>query len=56
MEIPDRKKAIIESINDLRTGDILIIAGKGHEKIQINNNSTKFFSDYKTAKNQLIIK
>ena len=31
-EIPDRKKAISEAIKNLSTGDILLVAGKGHEK------------------------
>ena len=33
-EIPDRANAIRKAIFDLQTGDILIVAGKGHEKIQ----------------------
>ena len=34
-EIPDRAKAIIEAIKNLNTGEILLVAGKGHEKIQV---------------------
>ena len=33
-EISKREKAIKEDVNNLNTGEILIIAGKGHEKIQ----------------------
>ena len=33
-ELSDRKKAIHEAITSLNTGEILLVAGKGHEKIQ----------------------
>jgi MurE/MurF fusion protein len=46
-EIPDRKKAIIKCINNLCTGDIAIIAGKGHEKTQEYKAKKIFFSDRK---------
>ena len=50
IEIPDRKKAILKAINDLNLNEILIIAGKGHEKVQIINNKTLDFDDYKITK------
>ena len=34
IEISDRSKAIIEAVKDLNIGDILLVAGRGHEKIQ----------------------
>ena len=34
IEISDRAKAISEAINSLRINEILLVAGKGHEKIQ----------------------
>ena len=34
MVIPDRKEAIITAYNIARTGDMILIAGKGHEKYQ----------------------
>ena len=46
-EIPNRKKAINEAIKDLNTGDILLVAGKGHEKIQDYGKKKLFFSDKK---------
>ncbi len=46
-EIPQREKAIYECINNLSTGEIAIIAGKGHEKTQEKNNKKIFFSDRK---------
>ena len=33
-EIASRRKAIKEAINNLHTGEILLVAGKGHEKVQ----------------------
>ena len=44
-EIPDRANAIKKGIFDLTTGDILIVAGKGHEKIQEYKKIKKLFSD-----------
>ena len=46
-EIPNRKKAINEAIQDLKTGNILLIAGKGHEKTQDYGKRKLFFSDKK---------
>ena len=45
LEIPDRKKAIYKSISDLKSGEIVLVAGKGHEKTQIYKNKVRFFSD-----------
>jgi MurE/MurF fusion protein len=44
-EIPNRANAIDQAIIDLKTGDILIVAGKGHEKIQEYKRVKKLFSD-----------
>ncbi len=33
-EIPSRSKAILNAVNELNSGDILIVAGKGHENYQ----------------------
>ena len=44
-EIPNRANAINQAIIDLKTGDILIVAGKGHEKIQEYKRTKKSFSD-----------
>ena len=46
-EIKERKKAIEQAINDLKTGEILLVAGKGHEETQTYKNKEKFFSDRK---------
>ncbi len=44
-EIPNRRNAITKCIKNLNTGDIAIIAGKGHEKTQDYNNKKNYFSD-----------
>ncbi len=46
-EIPSREKAIKQAIKNLLVGEILIVAGKGHENIQDYGISKKFFSDKK---------
>ena len=47
IEIADRKQAIEYACRSLRTGDILIIAGKGHEQGQIIKDKILPFSDSK---------
>ncbi len=46
-EISSRKDAIDKAIQNLETGDLLLVAGKGHEKIQDYGNKKIFFSDKK---------
>ncbi len=50
LEIPDRKKAIKYAAENLGKNDILIIAGKGHEKFQIMKNKSTPFDDVKISK------
>ena len=44
-EIPDRATAIASTMQQLQTGDVLVIAGKGHETTQIIGNQTIHFND-----------
>ena len=44
-ELPNRKKAIHEAIMNLNTGELLLVAGKGHEKTQDYGRRKLFFSD-----------
>ncbi len=53
IEIPNRKTAIKKAIKDLMFNETLIIAGKGHEKVQIIKNKKKIFDDYEIAKNTI---
>ena len=45
-EVPSRKKAITSAIKKLNSGEILLVAGKGHENYQ-EYKKKKFFSDKK---------
>ena len=45
VEIGDRKKAIFEAIAGLKTGDVLVVAGKGHEQGQIVGDKVLPFDD-----------
>jgi UDP-N-acetylmuramoyl-L-alanyl-D-glutamate--2,6-diaminopimelate ligase len=45
-EIGDRARAIRTAVRDLRPGDLLLVAGKGHETGQIIGDRTLPFSDH----------
>jgi len=45
-EIGDRAEAIRKAIADLKSGDVLLIAGKGHETGQIVGDRVLPFSDH----------
>ena len=53
-EIGDRRKAISLAVSELSPGDILVIAGKGHETGQIYNNKIKPFDDRDEVKKAVI--
>ena len=55
-EFPNRKKAIHEAIMNLETGDLLLVAGKGHEKTQDYGKRKLFFSDQKEIINSIKFK
>ena len=44
-EFDDRRKAIQVSVSDLHPGDILVVAGKGHETGQVVGNVVRPFDD-----------
>ncbi len=46
---PDRKRAIARALDEGRPGDIVLIAGKGHEKEQITKDGPVFFDDLQVA-------
>lgn len=47
---PDRRKAIALAISEARAGDIVLIAGKGHEKVQVTREGTFPFADVEVAR------
>lgn len=48
-EIGDRRAAIARAIDDLGPGDVLLIAGKGHEDYQIIGTTKQHFSDHEVV-------
>ncbi len=53
IEVSDRRKAIKVAIKELKTNEILIVAGKGHEKFQFLKNKIIKFDDFKVVKQLL---
>ena len=47
--VPDRREAIFRAIAEARDGDMVVIAGKGHENYQIFADRTLHFDDAETA-------
>ena len=47
IEISNRSKAINEAVKNINVGEILIVAGKGHESTQDIGNKKIYFSDKK---------
>ena len=50
IEIGDREEAINVAVKDLQPGDLLVIAGKGHERGQIVGDTVKPFDDAQVAR------
>ena len=48
-EIADRKQAIEEAVKSLKPGDVLLVAGKGHETYQIIGTTKSHFSDHEVV-------
>ena len=53
LEIVDRREAIERAIKEARAGDLVLVAGKGHEKYQIIGDKTVAFDDIKVASEAL---
>jgi UDP-N-acetylmuramyl tripeptide synthase len=50
---PDREKAIGVAMDEARAGDIVLLAGKGHENYQILADHTLQFDDREMARHAL---
>src|SRR5258708_2610818 len=50
---PDRRKAIALAIGEARPGDIVLLAGKGHEKVQATREGSQPFDDVEVARETL---
>jgi UDP-N-acetylmuramoyl-L-alanyl-D-glutamate--2,6-diaminopimelate ligase len=46
---PERHKAIFAAVQAARSGDIVLLSGKGHEKVQIFADGTVPFDDVEEA-------
>ncbi len=53
IEIGDRARAIGEAIDRLKAGDVLLVAGKGHESGQIVGDRTIPFSDHDVVRDRV---
>jgi len=51
---PDRRKAILLALGEARAGDIVLLAGKGHEKVQVTRAGSAPFDDVKVARAALV--
>ena len=52
-KIADRREAIHQAISEARSGDLVLIAGKGHEDYQIIGRETFHFDDKEVAREAL---
>jgi UDP-N-acetylmuramoyl-L-alanyl-D-glutamate--2,6-diaminopimelate ligase len=50
---PDRRKAIALAVREARPGDIVLLAGKGHEKVQVTREGSVPFDDLEVAREAL---
>ena len=50
---PDRRKAIAFALRQAAPGDIVLLAGKGHEKVQVTRDGTIPFDDVEVARENL---
>ena len=48
--IPDRAEAIRTAVMNARTGDVILLAGKGHEEYEIDRNGRRYFSEKEIAR------
>jgi UDP-N-acetylmuramoyl-L-alanyl-D-glutamate--2,6-diaminopimelate ligase len=53
LAIVDRRQAIETAIEDARPGDLVLVAGKGHEKYQMLGNQVIPFDDVAVAREAL---
>ncbi len=54
IEVGDRAEAIRSAVAGLEAGDVLVIAGKGHEEGQIVGTTVLPFSDHAVARDAIV--
>lgn len=47
---PDRRQAIAQAMQEARKGDIVLLAGKGHEKVQVSREGAVPFDDVEVSR------
>jgi UDP-N-acetylmuramoyl-L-alanyl-D-glutamate--2,6-diaminopimelate ligase len=50
---PERRKAIAKAVGEAKSGDIVLIAGKGHERTQTTREGVFPFDDFEVAREEL---
>ncbi len=53
VSIPDRKEAIEYALNIAKRGDIILLAGKGHERYQLINGKNEYFCEREIIENYI---
>ncbi|PLX38945.1 MAG: UDP-N-acetylmuramoyl-L-alanyl-D-glutamate--2,6-diaminopimelate ligase [Deltaproteobacteria bacterium] len=53
VRLPDRREAIFWAVKEAKPGDIVLLAGKGHEDYQILGGKKEHFDDREEARNAL---
>ena len=53
LRVPDRREAILLALKQAESGEILLLAGKGHENYTIDKNGKHTFSEKEIIKNAL---
>ena len=51
--VPDRREAIRQAIDSARPGDVVVVAGRGHERTQLIGDAEQPFSDVEEVKRLL---
>jgi len=51
---PERRAAIALAVGEARPGDIVLVAGKGHEKVQVSREGSIPFDDVQVSREALI--
>jgi UDP-N-acetylmuramoyl-L-alanyl-D-glutamate--2,6-diaminopimelate ligase len=54
LRLPDRREAIFRAIAEARDGDVVMIAGKGHETYQVLGDQTIHFDDHEVAREAMM--
>ncbi len=48
--VPDRREAIVHALRQAQAGDVVLVAGKGHETTQVTAAGSRFFSDQQVVR------